>query len=204
MTLRGRLITLAVIVVVVLGGSVVVLLRSRTANCTVVAPRPSLGPALRALGDFDQSYDPANVAALEDAAARAAAALHPDLIGTTAEAPVAVAATEPGSPDALVVPLRSHTLATGPPPLAGLVAFLRDCQGNAYFATVEDDAATLPFTPVPTGHARAGRGATGLFRAAARLCELTADTPVADGADAGAVASRALSPRRGLRPSPGT
>jgi hypothetical protein len=149
MTLRGRLITLAVIVVVVLGGSVVVLLRSRTADCTVVAPRPSLGPALRALGDFDQSYDPANVAALEDAAGRAAAALHPDLIGTTAEAPVAVAATEPGSPDALVVPLRSHTLATGPPPLAGLVAFLRDCQGNAYFAIVEDDASTLPFTQFP-------------------------------------------------------
>jgi hypothetical protein len=149
MTLRGRLITLAVIVVMILGGSVVVLLRSRTADCTVVAPRPSLSPALRALGDFDQSYDPANVAALEDAAGRAAAALHPDLIGSTAEAPVAVAATEPGSPDALVVPLRSHTSATGPPPLAGLVAFLRDCQGNAYFATVEDDAATLTLTQFP-------------------------------------------------------
>jgi hypothetical protein len=165
MTLRGRLITLAVIVVVVLGGSVVVLLRSRTADCTVVAPRPSLGPALRALGDFDQSYDPANISAIEDAAGRAAAALHPDLIGSTAEAPVAVAATEPGSPDALVVPLRSHTPATGPPPLAGLVAFLRDCQGNAYFATVEDDAATLTLTqfpPVTRAQAAAQLGSSAL------------------------------------------
>jgi hypothetical protein len=145
MTLRGRLIALAATVVVLLSGTIVVLLRSRTADCTVVAPRPSLAPVLRALGDFDQSYDAGNVAALEDAAGRAAGALHPDLIGTTAEAPVAIAAAQPGSPDALVVPLRSHTaVAGGSPPLAGLVAFLRDCQGNAYFATVEDDAAAQP------------------------------------------------------------
>ncbi|HEY8756830.1 MAG TPA: hypothetical protein VIN65_10855 [Candidatus Dormibacteraeota bacterium] len=145
MTLRGRLIALAATVAVLLGGTIVVLLRSRTADCTLVAPRPSLAPVLRALGDFDQSYDAGNVAALEDAATRAAAALHPDLIGTTAEAPVAIAAARPGSPDALVVPLRSHTaLPSASPPLAGLVAFLRDCQGNAYFATVEDDASTQP------------------------------------------------------------
>ncbi|HWF58606.1 MAG TPA: hypothetical protein VG520_09655 [Candidatus Dormibacteraeota bacterium] len=145
MTLRGRLIALAATAVLLLGGTIVVLLRSRTADCTVVAPRPSLAPVLRALGDFDQSYDAGNVAALEDAAGRAAAALHPDLIGATAETPVAVAAARPGAPAALVVPLRSHTpLSNGAPPLAGLVAFLRDCQGNAYFAAVEDDALLQP------------------------------------------------------------
>src|ERR1700680_4081797 len=128
MTLRGRLIGLTVMGVLVPGAVVAVLLRSRTADCGVVAPRPSLAPVLRALGDFGQSYDAGNVAALEDAAGRAAGALHPDLIGSTAAAPVAVAAALPGAPDALVVPLRSHMPSpTGPPALAGLVVFLRDC-----------------------------------------------------------------------------
>jgi hypothetical protein len=158
MTLRGRLITLSVIAVLVLGAVVAVLLGSRTADCGVVAPRPSLAPVLRALGDFGQSYDAGNVAALEDAAGRAAGALHPDLIGSSAEAPVAVAAARSGSPDALVVPLRSHTPSpTGPPALAGLVVFLRDCQGNAYFSTVEDDSVAQPplvmFPPVTRDHA---------------------------------------------------
>ena len=167
MTLRGRLVALAVIVVVFSGGVVVALLRSRTADCTVAAPRPVLPPALRALGDFEQSYDAGNLAALEDAAGRAAAALHPDLIGTTTETPVAVAAADGGSPDALVVPLRSHTVSpTGPPPLSGLVVFLRDCQGNAYFATVEDDALTQPpllqFPPVGREQAAAQLGSAAL------------------------------------------
>src|SRR3982074_3837737 len=126
MTLRGRLVGLIVIAVLLLGAVVAVLLSSRTADCGVVTPRPSLAPVLRALGDFGQSYDAGNVAALEDAAGRAAGALHPDLIGSTAEAPVGVAAAQSGSPDALVVPLRSHTPSpTGPPALAGLVVFLR-------------------------------------------------------------------------------
>jgi hypothetical protein len=158
MTLRGRLITVSVIAVLVLGAVVAVLLSSRTADCGVVAPRPSLAPVLRALGDFGQSYDAGNVAALEDAAGRAAGALHPDLIGSTAESPVAVAAAQSGSPDALVVPLRSHTPSpTGPPALAGLVVFLRDCQGNAYFSSVEDDSGAQPpllmFPPVTRGQA---------------------------------------------------
>jgi hypothetical protein len=153
MTLRGRLIGLSVVAVLLFGAVVAVLLSSRTADCGVVAPRPSLAPVLRALGDFGQSYDAGNVAALEDAAGRAAGALHPDLIGSTAEAPVAVAAAQSGSPDALVVPLRSHTPSpTGPPALAGLVVFLRDCQGNAYFSSVEDDSGAQPpllaFPPV--------------------------------------------------------
>lgn len=144
MTLRGRLIALAVVVALLFGAAIVVLVRTRTPDCTVVAPRPSLSPALRALGDFDQSYDAGNVAALDDAAARAAAATYGDLIGTTPETPVGVHATVAGSPDAVVVPLRSHVVSSGPPPLAGLVVFLRDCQGNAYFDTVEDDASASP------------------------------------------------------------
>ncbi|MBJ7595767.1 MAG: hypothetical protein JF886_13085 [Candidatus Dormibacteraeota bacterium] len=166
MTLRGRLIAVAALVAVLLGSGIVILVRSRTPDCTVVAPRPALAPELRALGDFDQAYDAGNVAALEDAAVRAASALHGDLIGTTPEAPVAVAAAARGSPDALVVPLRSHLAGSGPPPLAGLVVFLRDCQGRAYFDTVEDDASTQPalatFPPVTREQAAAQLGSAGL------------------------------------------
>ncbi len=61
MTLRGRLVALAVVLAVLLAAGIAVLVRSRTPDCTVVAPRPSLPPALRALGDFDQSYDASNV-----------------------------------------------------------------------------------------------------------------------------------------------
>ncbi len=167
MTLRGRLIALAVIVALLFAGGIVVLVRSRTPDCSVVAPRPSLAPALRALGDFDQSYDVGNVPALEDAASRAAGALYGDLIGTTAEAPVVVAAALPGSPDAVVVPLRSHAAsARGQPALAGLVVFLRDCQGNAYFDTVEDDVSAQPalidFPPISRAQAEARLGSSGL------------------------------------------
>ncbi len=144
MTLRGRLVALAVVLALVLVAGITVLVRSRTPGCTLVAPRPALPAALRALGDFDQSYDVTNVAGMEDAAGRAAAALHGDLIGSTAEAPVTVRAAQAGQPDAVIVPLRSHVAAPGPAPLAGLAVFLRDCQGNAYFDTVEDDATTQP------------------------------------------------------------
>jgi hypothetical protein len=167
MTLRGRLIMLAVIVAVLFTVGILVLVRSRTPDCTIVAPRPSLPAALRALGDFDQSYDVANVGAIEDAATRAAAALHGDLIGATAEAPITITAGSPGLPDAVVVPLRSHAVSSlGRPPLAGLVVFLRDCQGNAYFDTAEDDASAQPplldFPRVSRDQAVAQLGSSGL------------------------------------------
>jgi hypothetical protein len=166
MTLRGRLVALAVVVALLFTAGIVVLVRSRTPDCSVGAPRPSLTSALRALGDFDQAYDAGDVAALEDAATRAASALYGDLIGTTAEAPVTVAAARAGSPDALVIPLRSQVTASGPPPLAGLVVFLRDCQGNAYFDTVEDDASVRPplfeFPPVSRDEAAAQLGTSAL------------------------------------------
>jgi hypothetical protein len=166
MTLRGRLLALAVVVALLFTSGILVLVRSRTPGCGVAAPRPSLTPALRALGDFDQAYDVGNVGALEDAAARAAGTLYGDLIGTTAEEPVTIASAAPGFPDAVVVPLRSRVTGSGPPPLAGLVVFLRDCQGNAYFDTVEDDASSQPpllaFPPVGRDQAAAQLGAPGV------------------------------------------
>jgi hypothetical protein len=152
-SVRARVIALSVVAVLVVATGIVVLVGSRTPNCTVAAPRPSLPAELRALGDFDQSYDVSNAPAIEDAAERAAATLHSDLIGATPLPPVLEAAAQAGSPDALVVPLRSPLSSTpAGAPLAGLVVFLRDCQGAAYFATVEDDATVQPplrqFPPV--------------------------------------------------------
>lgn len=149
MSLRGRLVALGVAVTLILAGSVVLLLASRTTGCALPAPRPSLPPVLRALGDFDQSYDITDVSSLNDAASRAAGALDANLIGAVPEQALVIAAARPGSPDAVVVPLRSP--APGNAPLLGLVVFLRDCQGGAYFASVEDDAAVQPaLTVFPT------------------------------------------------------
>ena len=164
MSLRGRLIALAAAIAMLLAGSVGLLLSSRTTGCDVAAPRPSLAPVLRALGDFDQSYDVSAVASLDDAAARAAGALNANLIGAVPEAVILVGAARPGMPDAAVVPLRSA--APGQAALLGLVLFLRDCQGGAYFATGEDDAALQPslvqFPPVTREQAAARLGSTAL------------------------------------------
>ncbi len=167
MTLRGRLIALAVVLALLLAAVVAALLGSRTPGCAVAAPRPSLAPALRALGDFDQAYDPNNRPALVDAAARAASALHPDLIGASGTAPVRVTAVSAAAPVALVVPLRaSQPASAGAERLDGLVVFLLDCQGNAYFATVEDDASAQPpltaFPPVSRERATAVLGSSPL------------------------------------------
>jgi hypothetical protein len=159
-SVRARVIALSIVAVLVGATGLVVLVGSRTPNCTVAAPRPSLPAELRALGDFDQSYDVSNAPAIQDAAARAAAALHSDLIGATALPPVLEAAAQATFPDAVVVPLRSP-LSSGAP-LDGLVVFLRDCQGAAYFATVEDDATVQPplqqFPPVSQDEAAAQLG----------------------------------------------
>lgn len=145
MSVRARLIALAAVVALVLATGIVVLVGSRSPGCTVAAPRPSLPPQLRSLGDFDQSYDASNPPALEDAAQRAASSLHSDLIGAVPQPPVFEAAAQAGSPDAVVVPLQSP-LSSAPAGarLAGLVLFLRDCQGAAYFAGVEDDVTSQP------------------------------------------------------------
>lgn len=170
MTLRGRLIALAVATALLLTGVMIALVRSQSSGCTVAAPRPSLTAQLRALGDFDQAYDPANPAVLDEAAQRAAAVLHPDMIGATAETAVPETATDPGAPSALVVPLRAQPTAThAAPPLAGLVVFLLDCQGNAYFAAVEDDSTASPpltaYPPVGRDQAVARLGTSSLHLA---------------------------------------
>ena len=145
MTGRARIVGLAVVGAALVAGALTLLVNTQNAGCSVSSPRPSLTAQMRALGDFDQAYDAGNAVVLQDAAQRAAAALHPDLIGATAEAPVTVTPTSAGAPAALVVPLRSQVpAATGSPPLAGLVVFLRDCQGNAYFSSVEDDITRQP------------------------------------------------------------
>jgi hypothetical protein len=165
-TVRARLTASAVVAGLALGAVVIGLVRSATPGCGVVAPRPSLPAALRALGDFDQAYNPADTATLDDAAVRAASALHADLIGTRPQPAVMVGALQAGSPDAIVVPLRAQPSSSqANPPLAGLVVFLRDCQGNAYFATVEDDAGVQPqlqqFPPVDGAEAAARLGTAG-------------------------------------------
>ncbi len=163
MSVRARLIALAGVVAILLATGIVVLVGSRSPGCTVAAPRPSLPPQLRSLGDFDQSYDATNAPAMEDAAERAASALHSDLIGAIPQPPVFEAAAQAGSPDAAVVPLLSP-LSSAPAGarLAGLVVFLRDCQGAAYFAGVEDDVTAQPplqrFPPVSQAEAAAQLG----------------------------------------------
>ena len=144
MSLRARLVALGVALAVLLAAGIVTLVTTRTPQCGVVAPRPSLPSQLRALGDFDQGYDAGNTPLLQDAAARAAGALHPNLIGTTPETPVPVRAARSTEPDAVVVPLRAQPSSTAAAPLAALVVFLRDCAGTAFYSAVEDDSSASP------------------------------------------------------------
>jgi hypothetical protein len=133
--------------------------RSRTAGCSAAPPRPDLSAQLRSLGDFDQPYDGSMVRTLEDAALKAASALHPDLAAATSIGdPVDVAALDPGDHDAIVFPLGTNPGPNGAPrSVEGLAVFLRACGGQAYFSTVDDLAAAPPaaFPAVP--RARAAR-----------------------------------------------
>jgi hypothetical protein len=107
-------------------------------SCKVSAPQPSLPAQLRAIGGFDQAFNPSDMATLRRIAASAASAVAPDLIGVQPDLPVAESAALVDRPDALVVPL----IGTGAPPqrgkVVGLVAFLRDCAGRAYYSAVDD------------------------------------------------------------------
>jgi hypothetical protein len=118
---------------------VVALARSRSAGCALAPPVPDLPSQLRVLGDFDQPYDVSQPRVLQDAASRVATALHRDLGATEVGDPVPVRALAPDHHDALVVPLSLAPVAGGGPgPVVGLVAFLRDCSGRAYYSAVED------------------------------------------------------------------
>jgi hypothetical protein len=107
-------------------------------SCRVSAPQPSLPAQLRAIGGFDQAFNPSDMATLRRVAVSAASAVAPDLIGVQPDLPVAESAARGDRPDALVVPL----IGTGAPPkrgkVVGLVAFLRDCAGRAYYSAVDD------------------------------------------------------------------
>jgi len=113
-------------------------------RCSLPAPVPSLGPQLRAIGGFDQPYDAGDPAALASVALQAASAVSPGLLGDTPARPVAVASASTTRPDALVVPLVSTPSADQPAHVAGLVSFLRDCAGRAYYSAVRDIAPAAP------------------------------------------------------------
>jgi hypothetical protein len=143
--------------------------RSGTPGCTVPAPEVVLPPQLRVIGEFDRPFDPGDPRALQDASIRAASALHSDLTGARAGTPVAIAADHPAQHDALVVPLvESGPDPSAPPRVAGLVAYLRDCTGRAWYHDTDDllhtDPSLLPqrFPTVTAGSAAATLGTSGL------------------------------------------
>ncbi|MFN2568345.1 MAG: hypothetical protein ABR564_01930 [Candidatus Dormibacteria bacterium] len=139
------------------------LARSRSQGCTLPPPVPDLPDRLRATGDFDRPYNVGVERDLEDVATRAAAALHPNLIGTAAERPIPVAAQSGDRHDALVVPLTLTSTSGAPARVGGLVAFLLDCSGRAYFSAVSDVSTVAPeirtFPPLSAEDAMSRLGA---------------------------------------------
>jgi hypothetical protein len=107
-------------------------------GCSTPAPLPNLPAQLRALGGFDQSFDAGDQQQLAQVGANAAAAVDPDLDGTTPLAPVTVSALHAGQPEALVIPLEAQQTSAAGTRVAGLVSFLVGCGGRAYFGSVED------------------------------------------------------------------
>ena len=149
--LSAWLVAAGILVVVLVTVAVVALLRSQTSGCTVAAPIPSLPAQLRTIGEFDQPYDANDEGTLKEVAQRVAVIVHPRLLGTSAQRPVPVVAVAPADHDALVVPLTAPISPSGPGRLAGLVSFLRDCAGRAYYSdAVELAAGSGSGTPLPT------------------------------------------------------
>jgi hypothetical protein len=143
--LRRRFVV-AILAAVVVAAVVltVALARSRTAGCDVGAPQPTLPSQLRTLGGFDQPFDTADQRALADASVSAATALHSDLAGASADGLVRESASGGARYDAVVVPLSVAGGATGTRRVVGLVAWLLDCSGRAYFDEVRDVLRTDP------------------------------------------------------------
>ncbi|HEY2704420.1 MAG TPA: hypothetical protein VGL20_12075 [Candidatus Dormibacteraeota bacterium] len=142
-----RLAGLAAVLLACLLTVAVLAARSRAeGGCAAAPPVPDLPAQLRALGDFDQPYDVTMPRTLEDAALKAASALHPDLAAATSlGGPVDIAALDPGRHDAIVFPLGTNPGPDGAPrTIAGLAVFLRSCGDQAYFSTVDDLAAAPP------------------------------------------------------------
>jgi hypothetical protein len=129
----------ALAVALVAGAAVlsVALARSRSGGCDVAE--------LRSLGGYDQPIDPAqDPRSIADASVTAAAALHDDLAGATADTAVREAANGPAEYDALVVPLSVPAGATGQRRVVGVVSWLLDCSGRAWFDDVRDVLRTDP------------------------------------------------------------
>jgi hypothetical protein len=139
---RRRAIALVAVAVVVFFAVTLITLTHVISNsasgCTIAAPVPSLPPALRALGGFDQSFDASNPDALAEVGQNAAGAVSQDLEGAIAQQPVNVAAAAAGQPAAVVVPLAAQVPSAQGMRLVGLVSFYVGCSGRAYFGSVTD------------------------------------------------------------------
>jgi len=119
-------------------------------GCSVAEPVPTLTAQLAALGGFDQPYDPDNTPRLDALAIQAAGVTSHNLIGAKPAPPVAVTSADPNRPNALVIPLFESASSSNAGRLAGLVVFLRDCAGRAYFSRVWDFTSTAhPATSFP-------------------------------------------------------
>jgi hypothetical protein len=164
-----RLIALGVAVLTAFAALTVALVRSRPAGgCSVAPPIPTIPDQLRALGDFDQPYNASDTRTLQDAATRVATALHPELGGARISDPVPVRALASDRHDAIVFSLGTNPGPNGAPrTVAGLVVFLRDCSGQAYYSAVDDLLRTFPagaapasFPEVSSQQAASGLGVT--------------------------------------------
>jgi hypothetical protein len=116
----------------------VALARSPTAGCTVPSPAINLPAQLRSLGELSQPFDLADPRSLVDASVRAATGLHGDLVGASADGIVRESAGDGARHDAVVVPLSVAQGSTGQRRVIGLVAYLLDCTGRAYYDDTRD------------------------------------------------------------------
>jgi RES domain-containing protein len=168
------------LLVLLLAGAVVLavaLARSRTAGCDVAAPQPNLPSQLRTLGGFDQAFDTSDQRSLTEASVSAATALHSDLAGATADGLVRESPNGGARYDAVVVPLSVSSGSAGGRRVVGVVSWLLDCSGRAYYDDVRDVLRTDPSL-------------------------LPARYPTLDAAEAAARLGTAASPRLVYRDSP--
>jgi hypothetical protein len=133
---RPRVLVLTGVLAAVIVALSVALAHSRTPGCAVAPPDLNLPPQLSSLGEFSQPFETSDQRTLADAATRAATALHSDLAGAAPTGVVREAATGGAVHDALVVPLAESS--SGQRRVVGLVAFLLDCGGRAYYDDVDD------------------------------------------------------------------
>ena len=143
--LRPRVLALLGVAAAALIALGVAAARSASSGCGVSAPTVELPEQLKVLGDLNQPFDGADPRALQDASLRAATALHSDLAGAVPGDAVAIAANGGDPHDALVIPLAEQGgTPDAPQRVVGLVAFLRDCSGRAWYHDVDDLLRTDP------------------------------------------------------------